>query len=306
MTTVSVTIHEGIALPAADPNGKSDPYCVVVLGAQKKETPVIKKTLNPVWNEKLSFNIDPSRKEKLTITVFDWDRVSEDDLLGHVDLDVQISGARSLRLPLLGKNKNPSGGHLVVSYEWYGPTGSRVFGVAPTGSTPPKFFLQAMDALEHHGTEEEGIFRISGSAKRIQELRELIDFNGNYDLRQENVHDLTGLLKAWLRELPNSLIPFKLFEQIWTERGETTACARLIRECPNSSQGILIPLFHALHKISQNSSKNLMSPENLGIVFAPNLISQPAAAVDAMASNHNTVQQIKQLIEGWPEIAALI
>ena len=52
------TVISASKVIAKDPNGKSDPYCVVYLGhstehAQKTE--VKPATLDPVWNETFSF-----------------------------------------------------------------------------------------------------------------------------------------------------------------------------------------------------------------------------------------------------------
>lgn len=48
--SVRVTVVSGTNLPALDSGKTSDPYVVVSLGNEKKKTPVIKKTLNPVWD----------------------------------------------------------------------------------------------------------------------------------------------------------------------------------------------------------------------------------------------------------------
>jgi hypothetical protein len=56
--------------------------------------------------------------------------------------------------------------------------------------------------------QEEGIFRISGSASRIIELKNEINQIGLAnasstcpDLEKEDIHVVTGLFKLWLREV---------------------------------------------------------------------------------------------------------
>ena len=51
---LKVKIVEAADLLASDPNGKSDPFCVVKLGdMQEQKTEVIAATLNPKWNCKV-------------------------------------------------------------------------------------------------------------------------------------------------------------------------------------------------------------------------------------------------------------
>ena len=49
------TVQRAVEVKAADPNGKSDPYCIIHLGSpgeQLHKTEVINGTLSPEWDEK--------------------------------------------------------------------------------------------------------------------------------------------------------------------------------------------------------------------------------------------------------------
>lgn len=55
-----VGVLQAIDLPAADADGFSDPYVKVFFNSNKKfkfETKVLKKTLNPVFNEHFIFKV---------------------------------------------------------------------------------------------------------------------------------------------------------------------------------------------------------------------------------------------------------
>ncbi len=56
------------------------------------------------------------------------------------------------------------------------------------------------------GFDTEGIFRVPGIAGEIQALKKQLD-DGTDQVQSTNVHSPASLLKLWLRELPEPLIP---------------------------------------------------------------------------------------------------
>jgi len=60
----------------------------------------------------------------------------------------------------------------------------------------------------------EGIFRLSGNASKIQELKEQMNRGEEVDLKTvTDINTVTGLLKAYFRDLANPLIPFSFFNK---------------------------------------------------------------------------------------------
>ncbi|GAA5948387.1 hypothetical protein JCM10213_004407 [Rhodosporidiobolus nylandii] len=85
-----VELLDGKGLPAADRNGKSDPYCIFELNDErvfKSETQ--HRTLNPTWNEKFEVPVQSREADQFRVEVFDWDRLSAADKLGYGTIDLR-------------------------------------------------------------------------------------------------------------------------------------------------------------------------------------------------------------------------
>eukprot|EP01122_Echinamoeba_exundans_P009455 TRINITY_DN3357_c0_g2_i3.p1 TRINITY_DN3357_c0_g2~~TRINITY_DN3357_c0_g2_i3.p1 ORF type:complete len:902 (-),score=248.73 TRINITY_DN3357_c0_g2_i3:56-2761(-) len=127
--------------------------------------------------------------------------------------------------------------------------------------------------------EQEGIFRLSGTLSRMKELRGQYDRGVLVDLEKEpEVHVIAGLLKMWLRELPDPLIPYFLYDMFIENfdkndiPGSRLRVANLMISVPLFNLRILDKMLRLLNKISTFSSINKMTTSNLAIVFGPNLL----------------------------------
>lgn len=87
---VEVTLVKAADLPAADLNGKSDPYVVFTLGEHSRKSAVVAANLNPVWEPapKFYFLTDDPRFAVLDVQVFDHDRFTKDDLIGSTSISL--------------------------------------------------------------------------------------------------------------------------------------------------------------------------------------------------------------------------
>uniref|UniRef100_A0AAX7VJG8 Osteoclast-stimulating factor 1 n=1 Tax=Astatotilapia calliptera TaxID=8154 RepID=A0AAX7VJG8_ASTCA len=83
-----VTILEATELKAAKPNGKSNPYCEVTMGAQIFTSRVINDTLNPKWNFNCQFHIKDIYQDVLCIAINEKDQFSPDEFLGRTEVPV--------------------------------------------------------------------------------------------------------------------------------------------------------------------------------------------------------------------------
>jgi RhoGAP domain len=78
------------------------------------------------------------------------------------------------------------------------------------------------------GLDQEGIFRISGNLRTIEQLKTAFD-NGsevNFEEDEVDIMAVAGLLKLFLRELPDSLIPELMVKQFITVQAREYALCK--------------------------------------------------------------------------------
>ncbi|VVA95166.1 unnamed protein product [Arabis nemorensis] len=94
-----VRVKRGINLAVRDVCS-SDPYVVLKIGRQKLKTKVVKKNVNPNWEEDLTFTVtDPNLP--LNLIVYDHDFFSKDDKMGDAEIDLKPY-IEALRMELSG------------------------------------------------------------------------------------------------------------------------------------------------------------------------------------------------------------
>ncbi|KAJ2737405.1 Rho GTPase activating protein [Coemansia sp. BCRC 34962] len=128
---------------------------------------------------------------------------------------------------------------------------------------------------------EEGIYRQSGSSLALNILRKEFNTNRDYNLlklsRPPDVHAVASLLKAYLRELPESVLTTRLRQEfvrvvdLAERRDRVHELGRLVSELPLANYTLLRALTAHLIRIVQKASTNLMTLRNIGIVFSPSL-----------------------------------
>ncbi|KND03955.1 uncharacterized protein SPPG_01407 [Spizellomyces punctatus DAOM BR117] len=85
MGMVHCDVLEARGLEAVDSGGASDPYVQIYLNGSKiHKTRVIKKTLDPVWNETFSCPVTSRLRSTLEFRVKDWNNFAKDVTLGTV------------------------------------------------------------------------------------------------------------------------------------------------------------------------------------------------------------------------------
>ncbi|KAI9113990.1 hypothetical protein K1719_015241 [Acacia pycnantha] len=87
MGLLRVRIKRGVNLAVRDVRS-SDPYVVVKMGTQKLKTRVIKKCVNPEWNEELTL-VATEPDHPIKLTVYDHDTFSKDDKMGDAEFEIR-------------------------------------------------------------------------------------------------------------------------------------------------------------------------------------------------------------------------
>ncbi|XP_038648652.1 protein FAM13A isoform X3 [Scyliorhinus canicula] len=130
--------------------------------------------------------------------------------------------------------------------------------------------------LQEYGLEQEGLFRVNGNVKVVDQLRQRYDAGEKPDLVWEaDVCSVASLLKLFLRELPDSLIISSLHSQFMQlnqdHSGNEEELQWLLRQLPDVNYSVLKFLCHFLTQVAAAHRINRMTVYNLATVFGPNV-----------------------------------
>ncbi|XP_028989622.1 rho GTPase-activating protein 44-like isoform X7 [Betta splendens] len=129
------------------------------------------------------------------------------------------------------------------------------------------------------GMQEEGLFRIAPSASKLKKLKASLDC-GVLDVQEYSAdpHAIAGALKSYLRELPEPLMTFELYND-WIQasnvQDQDKRLQALLRACeklPPANNNNFKYLIKFLSKLTEYQDVNKMTPGNIAIVLGPNLL----------------------------------
>ncbi|XP_047410472.1 rho GTPase-activating protein 22 isoform X6 [Sciurus carolinensis] len=145
----------------------------------------------------------------------------------------------------------------------------------------PLLVEQCVDFIRERGLTEEGLFRMPGQANLVRDLQDSFDCGEKplFDSTTD-VHTVASLLKLYLRELPEPVIPFARYEdflscaQLLTkDEGEgTLELAKQVSNLPQANYNLLRYICKFLDEVQSHSNVNKMSVQNLATVFGPNIL----------------------------------
>ncbi|XP_034611405.1 unconventional myosin-IXb isoform X1 [Trachemys scripta elegans] len=188
---------------------------------------------------------------------------------------------------------------------------SRHFGVCVSSlisdkNSVPVVMEKLLEYVEMHGLYTEGIYRKSGSANRMRELKQLLQTDPN-SVKLENypIHTITGILKQWLRELPDPLMTFAQYSdflravELPEKQEQLVAIYSVLEQLPQANHNTLERLIFHLVKVALIEDVNRMSPNALAIVFAPCLLRCPdnSDPLTSMKDVSKTTMCVEMLIK---------
>uniref|UniRef100_A0AAY4EJC8 Uncharacterized protein n=1 Tax=Denticeps clupeoides TaxID=299321 RepID=A0AAY4EJC8_9TELE len=182
----------------------------------------------------------------------------------------------------------------------------------------PFIIKKCIQEIEKRALKMKGIYRVNGVKTRVEKLCQAFE-NGKdlVELSQASPHDISNVLKLYLRQLPEPIMPFCLYNNLMglakeslqsvspdgaqvgkgpelVDRGPETMpevltlvekLRTLLQELPLANIATLRYITGHLCKVADLEQDNKMSPSNLGIVFGPTLMRpKPTGATVSLSS----------------------
>uniref|UniRef100_A0A670YM39 Rho GTPase activating protein 9 n=1 Tax=Pseudonaja textilis TaxID=8673 RepID=A0A670YM39_PSETE len=166
----------------------------------------------------------------------------------------------------------------------------------------------------------DGLYRVNGNLAIIQKLRFIVDHeravtsDGRYVFPEQrcqeeklnlaspqwdDVHVITGALKLFFRELPESLVPYSYVDEciasvkLSDHKEKVSKLSGLIQSLPQPNRDTLHYLLQHLRRVMDHSDINRMTTQNIGIVFGPTLLRHErdvASLIEDMVYQNQVVE----------------
>ncbi|XP_068597268.1 rho GTPase-activating protein 22 [Brachionichthys hirsutus] len=169
----------------------------------------------------------------------------------------------------------------------------------------PVLVEQCACFMREHGLKEEGLFRAPGQTNHVRELQDAFDRGEKpvFDSATD-VHTVASLLKLYIRELPEPIIPFSKYTQF-------LSCAQLltkdsvmgvvelgkqVKSLPQVNFNLLKYICKFLDEVQSHSNENKMSVQNLATVFGPNILRPRVEDPVTMMEGSSQVQHLMTVL----------
>ncbi|XP_057596814.1 bargin isoform X6 [Hippopotamus amphibius kiboko] len=154
--------------------------------------------------------------------------------------------------------------------------------------------------LLSEGMKEEGLFRLAAGASVLKRLKQTMASDPR-SLQEfcSDPHAVAGALKSYLRELPEPLMTFDLYDDWMRAASLKEPGARLealqevCSHLPHENHNNLRYLMKFLARLAEEQEVNKMTPSNIAIVLGPNLLWPPEKEGDLAQLDAASVSSIQ-------------
>ena len=272
------------------------------------------------------FDIEISRASEMTIYIFETKHEHQHSLSGSgvvfLEKVLSTSSSRSIALELEGSGVLHISLDFTEAVKYLKRTPSNrkrgVFGfnivstLDDEHNTIPKIVRKCVSEIENRGMSIVGIYRVSGNAKKKRLLKAEFDQDSStVDVSEDNGVDcnvLTGIIKDYLRELPEPLIPETVMHLIDKAKGSAISpdmnkrqdiLCELLRKLPYGSRATLIYIMDHLIRVQEKRDVNKMDIPNLAVCFGPVLMCPPTTK--AVLDFKKIIDSLEYLLKIWPK-----
>jgi hypothetical protein len=157
----------------------------------------------------------------------------------------------------------------------------------------------------------EGLYRVSGNKTRVQSFYDTFKAGQGAAIpfKTNDVHAWTGLLKLYLRDQPEPLLTYDLFDSFLDianvkEEMQPHFLQVIISNLPQANRLCIAHLMLHLHEVQAHQNINLMTCENLGVVFGPTLLRPKVEDMEYMKKVPQGNKVVAMMIEHGPKLFA--
>ncbi|XP_055524820.1 uncharacterized protein LOC129718254 isoform X4 [Wyeomyia smithii] len=177
----------------------------------------------------------------------------------------------------------------------------------PSDENPyvPLLLAKCTGIVETRGLGVTGIYRIPGNTAAISQLTEQVNRGMDEvtlkDPKWEDVNVVSSLLKSFIRNLPEPLLPNELYHSFicadkLSGQARLIELKQLLKRIPTYNYETLKHLMRHLHAVSTNALVNLMDPRNLAIVFGPSVVRSANESLETAVKDMKHQCQIVEVL----------
>ncbi|XP_058826521.1 uncharacterized protein LOC131686301 isoform X1 [Topomyia yanbarensis] len=177
----------------------------------------------------------------------------------------------------------------------------------PSDENPyvPLLLAKCTGIVETKGLGVIGIYRIPGNTAAISQLTDQVNRGMDEvtlrDPKWEDVNVVSSLLKSFIRNLPEPLLPNELYHSFicadkLSGQARLIELKQLLKRIPTYNYETLKHLMRHLHAVSTNALVNLMDPRNLAIVFGPSVVRSVNESLETAVKDMKHQCQIVEVL----------